>query len=286
MKKFFSNMAALCTRNHPPQHLRPIHESLRAFQKKHAARAHARKRCFDAGVAIVIPCFNHAKHLPDVFDSLLHQTYRPLEIVFVDDHATDNSNDLVRDFQKTVGPYFKISLLRTPKNMGQAATLNAGIQQTTSSIITILNDDDYLMHDAVEAAVAILKNNRDVFLFGAHCVSLPETTSIKNLPREKKLIRTLYHKFSCIPLKQYTPQDSINWTDANDINMTHSGTTFFKAAWEAAGGYYTDKKKRVVIYSDRDFQMRVSSLFPATVSPEAAFSFWRYGSSVDTGINS
>jgi hypothetical protein len=72
----------------------------------------------------------------------------------------------------------------------------------------------------------------------------------------------------------------------NDLNMAHSGSCFYKAAWEGVGGYLADKAERVVPFSDRDFQMRVNTVWPVAVAYETPFTLGRLGSSVDAGINS
>lgn len=82
------------------------------------------------------------------------------------------------------------------------------------------------------------------------------------------------------------PSDVRRYRRYNDLNMTHSGSCFTKSAWQAAGGYYPDQRARLVPFSDRDFQIRLNALFPVALSPDAPFSFWRRGSSVDHGRNS
>ena len=82
------------------------------------------------------------------------------------------------------------------------------------------------------------------------------------------------------------PADSFAYERYNDLNMTHSASCFRRDAWKAVGGYYSDARRRIVPFSDRDFQLRVNALFPVGVSPTVAFSFWRTYSSVDAGRNS
>ncbi len=70
---------------------------------------------------------------------------------------------------------------------------------------------------------------------------------------------------------------------AGDLSMSHSGMMFHRAAWQAVGGYYSNRRERVVVHTDRDFQMRVISLLPGGITYEASFAFWRSDSSVDRG---
>lgn len=66
--------------------------------------------------------------------------------------------------------------------------------------------------------------------------------------------------------------------------MSHSGLSFLKIAWETVGGYIPKIKNRVIMFSDRDFQLRVNSVYPIAIIENAALSFWRINSSVDQGL--
>ena len=89
-----------------------------------------------------------------------------------------------------------------------------------------------------------------------------------------------------LPLTIQQPEDVRGYRKYNDLNMTHSGSCFFKVVWAAVGGYGVDKAGRVVPFSDRDFQLRVNALWPVAVAYETPLTLWREGSSVDVGINS
>lgn len=263
---------------------RLINRSLKRFQRLHSSSLPV-ERSFRDGVALVVPCYNHAAHLDPTFTCIAHQTYRPFEVVFLEDHSTDDTYVRLKRLCPQLPSGIKAILIRTPENSGQAFAINLGIQRSEASVITVLNDDDYLMHDALEAVVEILGRNSDLFLLGATAIPF---TGYGCPPGddESKLIRSTCPNYTSIPLTRYTPAGVLRFAHPSDINMTHSGSTFFKTAWQAVGGYYPEKFRRVVSWSDRDFQMRVASLLPVAVSMEVPFAYWRSDSSVDHGKDS
>jgi hypothetical protein len=145
----------------------------------------------------------------------------------------------------------------------------------------ILNDDDYLMHDAVEGMLTLFSAHPEVALIGGSSIHFESDGELSALPK----LRAEYAPGEVDAIEIRLPSDVRRYRRFIDLNMTHSGSCFTKSAWHAAGRYYTDKRTRLVPFSDRDFQLRVNALFPVAISPDAPFSFWRRGSSVDHGRN-
>ena len=145
----------------------------------------------------------------------------------------------------------------------------------------VLNDDDYLMYDAIEASVEIFRSQKDIYLFGSTSIWFSGLGD--PVFTEEPFIRKT-HNYQEIPLKKFFPDDVIRINQLNDINITHSGSVFLRNAWISVGGYYSKRKKRVVQYADRDFQLRIASLYPIAISSEIPFVFWRNDSSVDNQV--
>jgi glycosyltransferase involved in cell wall biosynthesis len=233
--------------------------------------------------AVVVPCFAHAPFLAEMFESLLAQTRRPDEVILVDDRSPDATAEIAEALI-AAHPEFaagRVRLLRNDRNMGQAASLNRGISAASSDLIMILNDDDYLMHDAIASMLGFFGQHRDVALIGAHSIYFTGSEELAIAPK----LSTAYAAPG-LPLTVQRPEDVRRYRKYNDLNMTHSGSCFYKVAWEAVGGYIVDKTERVVPFSDRDFQLRVNAVWPVAVASETPLTLWRLGSSVDAGINS
>ena len=128
----------------PITELISLHYSSLAAPKPNTAD----RASFDNGLAVVIPCYNHVRYLDATVHCLLHQTHRPFQAIFVEDRSTDDTWLRLQDLATLFPDDIQVTLLQTSRNLGQAAAINLGIDKTAASVYTILNDDDYLMHDA------------------------------------------------------------------------------------------------------------------------------------------
>jgi glycosyltransferase involved in cell wall biosynthesis len=240
--------------------------------------------CKKTSLTIVVPCFGHAPYLQTMVKSILSQTRMPDEMIFVDDSSIDGSSDILKMLIGTadIEEHHRYQLLRNDRNLGQAASLNRAIECATSDLIMILNDDDYLMHDVVEVVIRLFERYREVVLIGGTSKHFIDDKDLA----EANMTISSFTDVDDIKLDIRQPADVRSYRQYNDLNMTHSGCCFLKSVWEKVGGYYPDKRKRLVPFSDRDFQLRVNALFPVAVSSVVPFSFWRSGSSVDQGRDS
>lgn len=235
-------------------------------------------------LAVVIPCYSHASYLPAALESIASQTKRPDEVIAVDDYSLDCTRAVVEEHFSRLRELGNIHCthLTNDRNRGQAYSLNRAIAAAKSEMVMILNDDDYLMHDAVATMLELFKAYVDVVMIGGTSIYFRDSGELELRPRTGRPI--LGEAKLSLDIRQ--PSDVLNYRRYNDLNMTHSGCCFLKSAWEKVGGYYSNKRKRLVPFSDRDFQLRVNALFTVAVSPTVPFSFWRSGSSVDQGRDS
>jgi glycosyltransferase involved in cell wall biosynthesis len=96
------------------------------------------------GVAVVVTSYNYGKYLGAALDSLLNQTFKPAEIVVVDDGSTDNTTEIAKTFEAQ-----GVKVI-TQKNQGVAAARNNGIAATKSELLICLDADDQLQPTYIE----------------------------------------------------------------------------------------------------------------------------------------
>ncbi len=86
-------------------------------------------------VTVVIPNWNTQHWLPGCLDGLRAQCYRDFQIILVDNGSTDGSVAFVEQH------YHEVQVLAFAENRGFAPAVNAGIRQTRSQYVALLNTD-------------------------------------------------------------------------------------------------------------------------------------------------
>ena len=75
-------------------------------------------------VGIIIPIYNVEKYLRECLESILHQTYKNLEILLINDGSTDSSLQIAKEYAQKDS---RITII-DKENGGQANARNAGIE--------------------------------------------------------------------------------------------------------------------------------------------------------------
>jgi glycosyltransferase involved in cell wall biosynthesis len=109
----------------------------------------------DGLVSVVVPVWNGERFLKKTVDSVLAQTYRPLELIVVDDGSTDRSPDIV---ESIAAHDDRVKLLRT-ENRGAAAARNLGISQSRGPFVAMLDDDDLWHPEKIARQVDVLRRS-------------------------------------------------------------------------------------------------------------------------------
>jgi glycosyltransferase involved in cell wall biosynthesis len=104
--------------------------------------------------SVIIPNYNRADLLAEAIDSALSQTYSPLEVIVVDDGSTDHSLEVACSFGE------RIRLL-TRENAGVSAARNTGIEHARGEYIVLLDSDDRMLPDCVQARIDLLTRTPD-----------------------------------------------------------------------------------------------------------------------------
>lgn len=100
-------------------------------------------------ISIIMPAYNNSQYVVASLSSLTSQTYKNLEIVFINDGSTDDTLSKAATLLEQSNVNFKI--IDLPSNKGVSAARNIGINEASGEFITFLDSDDYLSENLIEA---------------------------------------------------------------------------------------------------------------------------------------
>jgi glycosyltransferase involved in cell wall biosynthesis len=102
-------------------------------------------------VSVLVPSYNGAAFLREALDSILAQSYAPIELILLDDASTDDTPAIAAAYGE------RIRYVRQPANLGIYDNVNVGIEHAHGSLIATYHADDIYLPTIVEAQVAYLQ---------------------------------------------------------------------------------------------------------------------------------
>lgn len=179
-------------------------------------------------VTIAMPCYNHARFLPEAVASVVGQTFADWELVIVDAGSTDDSAAVAaRLIDRFAGRH--IRLLRQAAT-GPGAARNAALRDSSAPFALALDADDMLDARFLEQTLPLLQNDSSLgFITTEVCFFGAEHGSWSGgKPSAARMI------YDC---------------------RTTATALFRRAAWAEAGGFC--ERREWQRYEDWDFWLRL-----------------------------
>ena len=143
-------------------------------------------------VSVIVPCFNSTSFVRQSITSVLNQSHSYLDIIVVDDASTDNTWDIVQEFNDP-----RLNLVRLPTNRGVAYARNLAISRAKGAYIAFCDSDDVWFPDKIKTQLELM--NR--YSAGcSHCNSLVineygEVIGERRFPVQVNFSDMLYRNF-------------------------------------------------------------------------------------------
>lgn len=107
-------------------------------------------------VSVVVPVYNSEAYLKECVDSIIHQTLKNIEIIFVDDGSTDRSAEILEEYRKKDD---RITILHQ-KNLYAGVARNNGLKAATGKYVIFLDSDDFFELNMLEEAFRCAEENQ------------------------------------------------------------------------------------------------------------------------------
>jgi len=112
-------------------------------------------------ISVVTPSFNQGQFLEKCITSVIKQDYPDFEYIIVDGGSTDNSLDIIAEYEQ----YLAYSV--SESDNGQSSAINKGFEKAKGDLVAWLNSDDYYLPGAFrKVAEAYGRNPEASFYFG------------------------------------------------------------------------------------------------------------------------
>lgn len=116
----------------------------------------------DKLISYIVPCYNGAKTIHRLFDSLLKQTYTNLEIIVVDDGSTDDSAAVIKGYVPRFEEKGMTLVYHYQKNTGLGGAIDAGLKLFHGEYLCWVDVDDFFAPDASEARMLFLEEHPEI----------------------------------------------------------------------------------------------------------------------------
>lgn len=145
-------------------------------------------------ISVITVSYNSERTIEKTFQSVLAQTYRPLEYVLVDGGSKDKTIELIQKyipiFEQTG---IKVNFRSEPDD-GISDAFNKGIQRATGEIIGIINSDDQLSCDILKKIAVVFHQNKDVGVVCGDCLWIDEDRGLQYVRKSEMELKKLKYE--------------------------------------------------------------------------------------------
>jgi glycosyltransferase involved in cell wall biosynthesis len=110
-------------------------------------------------VSVILAVRNREGSVARAIASVLAQTYRPLELIVIDDGSTDGTRDVAKHFGAQI-------TLIAQSNAGVYAARNRGLQHARGELVAFIDSDDAWLSDKLAAQVPLMRRPDVGLVFG------------------------------------------------------------------------------------------------------------------------
>jgi glycosyltransferase involved in cell wall biosynthesis len=111
-------------------------------------------------ITLIIPNYNKELFVVDCIKSCINQTYKNIEIIFIDNESKDNSLQKVKDFKSLSGHDFIIDTAENIYPMCWDECIEKAQKYITGDYYTIIGSDDLIKEDYIENCVNFINQKK------------------------------------------------------------------------------------------------------------------------------
>jgi glycosyltransferase involved in cell wall biosynthesis len=134
-------------------------------------------------VTAIIPIRNGAKYLPDFIPNILHTCDEQDEILFIEDHSTDETREILKTYSSR---FHNIKVIHAEKE-GLVNALNQGIKEASHDWLARFDCDDKYVGTRIDLQTALIDKNV-VCIFSDYRIRGSEGQDLGLIPSQVNLV--------------------------------------------------------------------------------------------------
>lgn len=123
-------------------------------------------------VSVIIPNYNHALYLQERISSVLNQKFDNFELIILDDCSTDNSKDIIKEFEQD--PHVTHVVYNSVNTGNTFVQWEKGIDLARGKYVWIAESDDVADENFLSIIIPLLENNPSAVVAFSHSWTINE----------------------------------------------------------------------------------------------------------------
>ena len=184
-------------------------------------------------ISVIIPTYNRADTILRTVESVIKQSYKPFEVIVVDDGSLDETSELLRPFENQI-------IIISQSNKGVSSARNSGIAAAQGEWIALLDSDDEWLPNNLEKQVAYFESNPDLQIFQSAEIWIRNGKRVNPKQKHRKHSGWIFRE--CLPSCVVSP----------------SAVMFTKKLWQEMDGF----DETFPVCEDYDLWLRIARNHP------------------------
>lgn len=212
----------------------------------------------NALVSVVIPTYNRAHIVLDALKSIHQQSYRPIELILVDDGSTDNTASVVQHWIESLKTDDRfLARYVHQSNKGGNPARNLGIREASGQFVAFLDSDDLWQPEKLTKQMDVLQSDNRIG--GVYC-------GLRHIFMQTGIVQTP-------PPRAYPCGDLKAQMLVRDVTAPTSTYLVRASAFERVGCFDELLQAR----QDWDMWIRLAANYQIGVVPEVLVDFREHG---------
>ena len=108
---------------------------------------------FNPKISVILPAYNCEKTIKKTLNSIINQTYKPYEVIIVNDGSTDRTEQTIKTFKNTIP---ELILINQKENLGQGHARDKAIKTSTGEYLAFIDSDDEWHENKLSSCITFL----------------------------------------------------------------------------------------------------------------------------------